>query len=97
MYGLPKSVILVDNFLEQRLSNHGYYQVKKRPELWKHVWRLISFALVVEHYGNFHVGQDHSDHLMSALKIYDEKITTDWEGKLYCGITIKWCYTKQYC
>ena len=24
------------------------------------------------------------------------KITTDWERKLYCGITMKWDYTKRY-
>ena len=24
------------------------------------------------------------------------KITTYWEGKLYCGITMKWYYTKIY-
>ena len=30
------------------------------------------------------------------MKIYYENITTDWEGKLYCGITMKWNYTKRY-
>ena len=43
-----------------------------------------------------YVGQEHIDHLMSALKIYYENITTDWEGDLYCGITMKLYYTKQY-
>ena len=33
---------------------------------------------------------------MSALKMYYEKITLDWEGKLYCGITMKWNYAKSY-
>ena len=28
--------------------------------------------------------------------MYYEKIITDWEGKLYCGITIKWNHTKIY-
>ena len=36
------------------------------------------------------------DHLMSALKMYYKKITTDREGNLYCGITMKWDYTKIY-
>ena len=43
----------------------------------------------MEYFGIFNVGREHADHLMSALKVYDEKITTDWEGKLYCGITMK--------
>ena len=25
-----------------------------------------------------------------------EEIKTDWEGKLYCDITMKWNYTKSY-
>ena len=31
---------------------------------------------------------------MSALNMYYEKITTDWEGKLYCGISMKYDYAK---
>ena len=33
---------------------------------------------------------------MSALKMYYENITTYQQGELYCGITMKWDYTKSY-
>ena len=31
-----------------------------------------------------------------CTEMYYENITTEWEGKLYCGITMKWNYTKRY-
>ena len=40
-------------------------------------------------FGIGYVGCEHADHLMSALKMYYEYITKYWEGKLYCGITMK--------
>ena len=83
MYGLPQSGIIENNLLAQRLSNDVYYQVKQTPILWQHVWILISFTLVVENFGIGYVGREHVDILMSASKMYYEKITTDWEGKLY--------------
>ena len=42
-----------------------------------------------------YVGIEHAYHLMSALKMYYENITTNWKGKLYYGITMKWNYTKR--
>ena len=32
IYGLPQADILIKNLLAQRLSNHGYYQVKKHQD-----------------------------------------------------------------
>ena len=69
MHGLPQSGILSNNLLEQRLTNHGYYQVKKTLKFWKHVWRPISFILVVDNFVIGYVGWEHADHLTSALKL----------------------------
>ena len=52
--------------------------------------------MLVEDFGISYIGCEHTNHLMSALKMYYGKITTDWEGKLYCGITMKWDYTNIY-
>ena len=60
------------------------------------MWITISFTLVGGNFGIFNVGRENADNLMSALKIYYAKITTEWEGKLYCGITMKWDYKKIY-
>ena len=96
MYVPPHAGILANNLLTESLSNHGYYQVKQTPVLLRHVWRPISFTLVVDYFGIGYVGRENTDHLMSALKMYYENITTDWKGKLYCSITMKWDYIERY-
>ena len=96
MYKLPQVGILAKNLLTQYLSDHGYYQVKQTPGLWRHVWRTISFTLVVDDFGIVFVEWEQADHLMSALTMHYENITIDWEGKLYCGIKIIWDYIKWY-
>ena len=96
MYRLPQAGILEKNLLAQFLHSHGYYQVKCTPVLCIHVWITIKFELLVDNFGFGYVGQEHADHLMNALKMYYENIITKWEGKLYCGIKIKWDYTKRY-
>ena len=50
----------------------------------------------MDDFGIDYVRQEHAYYPMSALKMYYEKITTYWEGKLYCRITMKWDYTKIY-
>ena len=96
MYGLLQVGILVNDLLAQRLGNHGYYQVKNTQFLWCHVWHPISFTLVVNNFGTGYDGCYHADHIMGALKIYYEIITTDWEVSLYCGVTTKFNYEKWY-
>ena len=42
-YVLTQSGLLVQQFLEEGLSKHGYVQRKLTPGLWKHIWRPIFF------------------------------------------------------
>jgi len=57
--------------------------------LWRHETRKLSFTLVVDDFGVKY--QDEKSrmsniYLKTALKqLYD--VTTDWEGKLYVGVT----------
>ena len=74
MYGLPQAGILANNLPAQRLGNHGCYQVKNLPVLWLNSWISISFTLVVDNFGIGYIGQEHADHLMSALIMYYEKL-----------------------
>jgi hypothetical protein len=40
-----------------------------------------------------YVGKQHADHLRNALlKSYE--LTTDWEAKLYAGMSLKWDYIR---
>ena len=70
MYGLTQAGMLSNNLLAQRLRKHGYYYVKQTPELCRDVWRPIPFTLVVDNFGIGYVVWQHTDHLMSALKMY---------------------------
>jgi hypothetical protein len=50
---------------------------------------------VVDDFGIKYVGREHLEHLLAALKEY-YKVSVDYKVELYCGITLKWNYEKQY-
>ena len=85
--------MLANKLLKQRLAKHGYYKVAHTPGLWKHISRPISFTLVVDDFGIKYIGKEHADHLLNALKEH-YTLDIDWEGKLYCGISLNWDYQK---
>ena len=95
IYGLPQAGILANKLLRKRLAPHGYYEVAHTPGLWRHVTRPIEFTLVVDDFGVKYVGKQHADHLLMTLhKWY--KTSIDWDGSLYCGITLKWDYEDRH-
>jgi hypothetical protein len=81
MYGLP---------LAGRLAN-GYHPVEHTHGLWRHDTRPVTLTLVVEDFGVKYVGREHANHPLTTLKKYYEE-TEDWEGNLYCGISLDWDY-----
>jgi hypothetical protein len=91
MYGLPQAGILANKLLAKRLAIHGYAPTVHTPGLWKHRTCPILFSLVVNNFGVKYMGKQHADHLFSALEQHYEA-ATDWEGKLYCGLTLDWDY-----
>ena len=91
IYGLPQAGALANKLLKERLAPFGYFEVRHTPGLFKHVWRPIAFSLVVDDFGIRYVGREHADHLANALKKH-YPISEDWEGKLYCGISLSWDY-----
>ncbi len=52
--------------------------------------------LIVDDFGLKYVGRRHAEHLLAALN-ESYNVTTDWEGKKFAGIDIKWDYTKRTC
>ena len=94
MYGLPQVGIIANQLLTARLAPAGYYQCRHTQGLWRHKWRPILFSLVVDDFGVKYVGRQHADHLNAAIEKHYE-YSKDWEGQLYCGINIKWDYTKR--
>jgi len=91
VWGLPQAGILANKRLRRKLAPFGYYESTNTPGLWTHESRPISFTLVVDDFGVKYETQDDVDQLITSLKsIY--KLTEDWTGNLYCGITLKWDY-----
>ena len=58
----------------------------------------VQFTLVVDDFGVKYVGENHAKHLLKALKSDHKipgdryKVEEDWEGNLFCGITLDWHY-----
>jgi hypothetical protein len=59
--------------------------------LWRHDTRPIQFTLVVDNFGVIYTNKDDVQHLQQVLEEH-YKITTDWDGKRYIGITLNWDY-----
>ena len=76
MYSLPQSGKLAHNLLKKRLGEAGYFPVQFTLVLWRHVWRPVTFTLVVDDFGIKFTGDTHDNHLIQTLKKYYE-ITTD--------------------
>jgi hypothetical protein len=91
MYGLPQAGLLANKLLQKRLATHGYAPVTHTHGLWKHNTRPIMFSLVVDDFGVQYVGIDNATHLLTTLRQY-YPTSVDWEGALYCGITLAWDY-----
>ena len=73
------------------MSNAGYFPCQFTPGLWKHVWRPVTFTLVVDAFGIKFVGDQHANHLKQSLE-QDYNVTVDWHGSKYVGISLKWDY-----
>ncbi len=94
MYGLPQSGLLANKLLEKRLNKQGHRQRKLVPCLWKHDTQPIQFTLVVGNFGVKYVGDEHAEHLKNTLEEH-YKLTCDWTGTRYFGITLDWDYKKR--
>ena len=85
IYGLPQAGILGNILLRKQLCPAG----------WKHTTRPIQFMLTVDDFRVKYVGKEHAHHLISTLRQHYD-VEEDWDGTLYCGITLNWNYVKQY-
>jgi hypothetical protein len=63
------------------------------PGLWTHNWRPIQFTLVVDNFGVKYVGAEHAQHLFESVRKH-YKCSCEIEGEQYCGLILKWDYTK---
>jgi hypothetical protein len=95
MYGLPQAVIIANKQLQKRLAPHGYRPVPITPGLWQHDMHPISFALVVDDLGIKYVNKADAEHLVDMLQQVGYKLSQEWDGNQYCGLTLKWNYDER--
>jgi Reverse transcriptase (RNA-dependent DNA polymerase) len=91
MYGLKQAGRLANEKLVEHLATFGYAPCEHTPGLWKHETRTITFILVVDDFGVKSVNKEDVLHLIGTLKV-KYKISEDWTGRKYCGMTITWDY-----
>jgi hypothetical protein len=96
MYGLKQEGLLTNQLLQTSLAPFGYYPARHTPGLWLHKTRPITFSLIVDDFAVKYVGKQHAAHLINAL-LQSYELTTDWEAKLYSGMSLKWDYKNRTC
>ncbi len=85
---------MVNKRLERKLEPFGYYKCVEMPGSWNHKSRPLTFTLVVDDFGIKYESKDDVDHLIASIKS-TYKLTKDWMGNLYCGISLDWDYINQ--
>ena len=93
MYGLPQAGLIAQQRLNAHLYKHGYTPAASTPGLYIHHTRKTTFTLVVDDFGVKYHNKTDALHIINCLK-EQYTITTDWTGKLYIGITLRWDYKK---
>ena len=86
-----RQVILANELLTKLLVTKGYRPHRHTPGLWKHKWRPVWFSLVEDNFGVKLIRKQHAIHIVDTLKEW-YKVSEDWDGTRYCGITIEWDY-----
>jgi hypothetical protein len=83
---------LANKLLEKRLKPPGYSPAPHTHGLWRHDTKPIQFALVVDDFGIEYEERKDAKELVQILKDHYKAVSEDWEGTLFCGITLAWDY-----
>jgi hypothetical protein len=93
-YHPQAGIIVANQKLTKHLAKYGYTPTNHTTGLWKYKQCPITFSLVVNNFGVKYIGKAHVQYLLDAIgDLYSS--TTDWEGTLYCGITLRWNYAQR--
>jgi hypothetical protein len=96
MYGLKQAGLLANQLLQKRLAPFGYYPAHQTLGMWLHKTRPIAFSLILDDFAVKYVDNHNADHLRGAL-VHIYELATEWEGKVYSGISLKWDYKNRTC
>jgi hypothetical protein len=94
--GLKQAGLLANQLLQKRLSCFGYFPVRHTPGMWLHKTSTIVFSLIVDDFAVKYAAKEHAHHLRDAI-LRSYELTTDWEGNVYSGMTLKWDYKSRTC
>ncbi len=94
VWGLLQAWILANKKLKWKLAPFGYPKCIDTPGLWKHESQPLAFTLVVDDFGVKYEKKDNAEHLIASIKA-TYRLTKDWTGNLYCGITLDWDYANR--
>jgi hypothetical protein len=95
MYGLPKQASLLITSSKTALPKFNYYEAATTPGLWRHKWRPVMFALIVNNFAIQYVGDAHLDHFCHALKKHYD-VSEEIDGTRFAGMTPKWNYCRNH-
>ena len=95
MYGLKNAAILAYTNLKKNLGAFGYTPIEGTVGLWRHKVRRTKFCVCVDDFGVKYFSNNDLEHLLNALKTH-YKITTDYTGTHYCGMTLNWNYDQSF-
>ena len=94
MYGIPEAGRLANDLLRKRLKEFGYYECLHTPGYWRHIWKPISWTIIVDDFGIKYTNKKDIEELLTIMgKWYTMKI--DWQGKSFGGITLEWNYQNE--
>ena len=91
MYCLPQAGRYAYDKLVKCVAKHSYVPIATTPGLFKHKGCPIQFTLVVDDFSGKYTNIDSATHLIKCIEEMYE-IIIDWDGKVYCGIHLKWNY-----
>jgi hypothetical protein len=91
VYGLPQAGRLANECLTKYLAHLGYIPGAHTHGFWKDTKSDLMFTLVIDDFGVRYTNKADAARLMHDLK-QQYKVSEDWEGNRYIGLTIKWDY-----
>ena len=95
MYGFKQAAILAYEQLVDHLKQFEYEPVLGTTCIFRHRTRRTVFCLCVDDFGVKYFSQDDLQHFLQALEA-KYTVTTDMQGKHFCGLTFDWHYSDGY-
>ena len=95
MYGLKQAAVLAYENLIKNLKPFGYEPIPHTDSYWRHKTYPTKFCLCVDDFGIKYFTKTELNHLIKSLQ-YNYKISTDFSGRNYYGLTIEWDYIREF-